>query len=238
MYISGEDQQIIKNYKIFLAGCGIGSNIAECALRIGFERQTLVDGDFVEISNLNRQNYILQNIGCNKSESLRNRLLSINPSANVDSMSLFLNTENIKIYLPEHDIAVNALDFQTDVPFQFDKLCQEEGIPVLHPYNFGWGSLIFVIMPASRNLSYISEESKGFERKVASFLIDNITGNAKYWVKDVLQRYEESGKDQSPPQLSIGSWLAAGACTNIMYLLATGKPVKVFPEFYFITTEQ
>ena len=57
-YIPEEDQQAIKPFRIILAGCGIGSNIAECLLRIGFENFTLIDGDTVEPTNLNRQNYL------------------------------------------------------------------------------------------------------------------------------------------------------------------------------------
>lgn len=55
LYIQEEEQEIIKNTPILFAGCGIGSNIVECALRFGFENITIVDGDTIELSNLNRQ---------------------------------------------------------------------------------------------------------------------------------------------------------------------------------------
>jgi molybdopterin/thiamine biosynthesis adenylyltransferase len=237
-YISKTEQAKIASYNILLAGCGIGSNIAECALRLGFEKQTLIDGDTVDISNLNRQNYSAGDIQNAKSHSLQSRLLSINQGAEIESKNIFLDNENIVAKLSGHDVAINALDFQSDVPFRFDELCQSLGIPVLHQYNIGWGTLVFVIMPGGANLSYISSDYVGFEKKVASFLIDNISGNAKQWIIDVLQEYETNGNGQSPPQLSVGSWLAAGACTNIMYKLATGKPVKAFPDFYFLTIDQ
>lgn len=53
LYVSEREQSIIKYYKIFLGGAGIGSIVAECALRLGFEHITIVDGDKVEESNLN-----------------------------------------------------------------------------------------------------------------------------------------------------------------------------------------
>ena len=53
LYVSEREQNIIKDYKIFLGGAGIGSIIAECALRFGFEHITIVDGDKVEGSDLN-----------------------------------------------------------------------------------------------------------------------------------------------------------------------------------------
>ncbi len=58
LYINEEEQEQIRKIPILFAGCGIGSNIAECALRFGFENITIVDGDVIENSNLNRQNYI------------------------------------------------------------------------------------------------------------------------------------------------------------------------------------
>ena len=63
LYMSEKEQSVIKDYKIFLGGAGIGSIVAECALRFGFEHITIVDGDKVEQSNLNRQNYTENDIG-------------------------------------------------------------------------------------------------------------------------------------------------------------------------------
>lgn len=237
IYISNTNQQGIKNYRILYAGCGIGSNIAECALRLGFENFTLVDGDKVEFSNLNRQNYRQQDVGVDKTEALKNRLLSINSEANIKTYNKYLTSSNIKEVIAGYDVAINALDFQSDMPLFFDELCQQSNIPVLHPYNIGWATLVFVIMPQGPNLTLLSKNYDRFEKKVVDFLIEHLEGNTKKWVVEVLEEYEVKGTGQSPPQLSVGSWLAAGACTNILYRLATGKSVKQFPDFYFLTSE-
>lgn len=237
IYISKTNQYTIKNYRILSAGCGIGSNIAECALRLGFENFTLIDGDKVELSNLNRQNYRQQDIGVDKTEALKDRLLSINSEANIKTYNKYLTSSNIKEVLAGYDVAINALDFQSDVPLLFDELCQQNNIPVLHPYNIGWATLIFVIMPDGPNLTMLSKNYEGFEKKVAGFLIEHLEGNTKKWVVEILEEYKKKEAGQSPPQLSIGSWLAAGGCTNILYRLAVGKSVKQFPDFYFLTVE-
>ena len=78
LYINEDDQDKIKSVSILLGGAGIGSIIAECALRFGFETITIVDGDRVEESNLNRQNYTKADIGKYKAETLARRLLKIN----------------------------------------------------------------------------------------------------------------------------------------------------------------
>ena len=57
LYVHKSEQIILKSKKILLAGAGLGSTIAECALRLGFENICIIDNDSVEDSNLNRQNY-------------------------------------------------------------------------------------------------------------------------------------------------------------------------------------
>jgi tRNA A37 threonylcarbamoyladenosine dehydratase len=135
LYITKEEQKLIKKTSILLAGAGIGSIIAECLLRLGFETLTIIDGDVVELSNLNRQNYIENNISNPKVEAIKERLLAINNKAKITIHNCFLTPENVNQYIKGHKIAINALDFTSEVPLLFDSLCQKKNIPVLHPYN-------------------------------------------------------------------------------------------------------
>ena len=232
-------QEKIKGVKIVLAVCGIGSVIAECALRMGFENIILIDGDNVELSNLNRQNYVNNDVGKSKCDSIKNRLLKINPLANITVHNYFLNKENIEPLIKDFNIAINALDFKDDTPLIFDKLCQRNNIPILHPYNIGWAGLIYVIMPDGLGLDSISKDYSGFEKKVVSFFLDSMAPESphKKWISTVLGQYEKENGRQSPPQLSVGSWLLAGSCTDILFRLATDQRVKIFPLCYITTTE-
>ena len=135
IYISEEEQERIKQVRILLGGAGIGSIIAECALRFGFENITIVDGDKVEESNLNRHNYVHSDIGKYKAEALSKRLLKINPKAEISFFNTFINKTNVEEIVFGHHIAINALDFKDDTPLVFDQVCSDKKIPVLHPYN-------------------------------------------------------------------------------------------------------
>ena len=126
IYLTSEDQEIIKNYPIILGGSGLGSIIAECALRFGFENITIVDGDKVELSNLNRQNYTEDDIATTKVSAIKKRLLSINKNAIINVHDCFLTIENTEEYIGDHKIAINALDFNSDVPLFFDEVCQKK----------------------------------------------------------------------------------------------------------------
>lgn len=235
LYVDNDEQNIIKNTPIMFAGCGIGSNIAECALRFGFENITVVDGDIVELSNLNRQNYTEENLSKSKAESLYSRLKSINSEANIQFHSEFITHANLKEIIGNHKIVVNALDFTSDIPLLLDKMCQEMEIDVLHPYNLGWGGLVTVIESKSLRLDSLSAEGDHFnELKMVEYVAGYLRfwNKPNEWLEDIIRDYKNEKELLPPPQLPIASWIVAGMCTHIMFKIATKKEFKKFPEFY------
>lgn len=112
IYVTPYEQAVIKQCRIILGSAGIGSIIAECAFRLGFENITIIDGDRGEESNLNRQNYLVSDIGDYKVEALRKRLIKINPRANITIKNRYVNQNNIEELITNKDIAINALDFK------------------------------------------------------------------------------------------------------------------------------
>ena len=237
-YISSEEQRVIKNTHVLLAGAGLGSNIAECLLRLGFEKLTIVDADTVDLTNLNRQNYVFHDIGNLKTAALKKRLKMINPDAQILDINEFIHERNAEQVINVHDLAVNALDFQSPIPFVFDQLCIKYNIKVLHPYNFGWGSMVAVVTPESKQLCDISTDYRFFETKMASYVFQSgrLPDEFLIEVSPLLKRFLESSTSMTPPQLSVGSWLAAALCTRIAYAASLNKPLKLFPDFYFIST--
>ncbi len=238
IYVTQEEQKMIKDFPVLLAGSGIGSVIAECALRLGFENITIIDGDQVEESNLNRQNYVNSDVSLNKVDVIKNRLLSIHPEANITVHNCYLTSNNIDLFLEGKKAAINALDFSSDTPLIFDKLCQQNYIPVLHPYNLGWGGLLAVISSKSPSLESIAKPNEDFtEVNVVEYASSYLKfwGNPHDWINEVLTRYKEEEEIISPPQLSVASYLVASMCTHILFNIATGKEIKEFPEFYMTT---
>lgn len=235
IYVQESEQELIRNARIFLGGAGIGSIIAECALRFGFENITIVDGDRVEESNLNRQNYTEMDLGDFKAESLSKRLLSINPCAKILYHNKFIDENNVEHLLIEHDIAINALDFKSGIPFIFDDVCRKYNISVLHPYNFGWAGFLTVVKPDSIQLTQLTTNPEGFELKMAEYISEYgaFWNSPKEWLEKVVADFKNERNVLPPPQLAIGSWIAAGYCVNVMYNLIINKEVKTFPKFYF-----
>ena len=233
IYISNCEQQKLKNFSIIIAGSGIGSNIAECALRTGFEKICVIDGDLIEDSNLNRQNYTEDQIGTSKAAALYERLKSINANAEISFTNEFISTDN----MPEtgrYHAGINALDYTNEAPQLFDESCFNSGIPVLHPYNVGWGGLVTVLSPNGPPLQSIEKSGKFNEVDMVEYAASyqRYWQKPQIWLEEVISQYRNEEIMLPPPQLGIGSWYAAAMCTHLLVKLATGKFYKKFPEFY------
>lgn len=235
LYITEEEQRIIKDFPILLGGCGIGSVIAECALRFGFEKITIIDGDQVELSNLNRQNYIDADLQKSKVSSIYNRLQSINSEASIKVIDTYITEENVEELILGNKLAINALDFTSEIPLLFDQVCQKNNIPILHPYNLGWGGLVTVISPEGMSMNSLKKSNQNFnEVNMVEYATTYLRfwGKPQEWIEEIIDKYKNEKQQLPPPQLSVASWIVAGMCTHLMFNIATGKEVKIFPEFY------
>jgi len=89
---------------------GLGSNIAIALARTGIGKLVLIDFDKVDITNLHRQQYKVNQIGMNKAEALRDNLKEINPYLEVEIHNVYLDENNAKDILPDANIICEAFD--------------------------------------------------------------------------------------------------------------------------------
>lgn len=99
---------------------GLGSNIGTMLARAGIGTLYLIDYDKVEASNLNRQNYYLENIGMSKTSALSKQIQHINPKIKTKSYSEKITSENIHKFLNLSTIFVEALDKASEKAKLFD----------------------------------------------------------------------------------------------------------------------
>jgi len=84
----------LNNICVGIAGAGgLGSQLAACLVRTGFQRIRVVDYDRVEFTNLNRQYYFPHQVGMFKVHALRSNLLSINPRLHFEGIVARINSE-------------------------------------------------------------------------------------------------------------------------------------------------
>ncbi len=86
----------VKQAKVGVAGLGgLGSSVAIALARVGVGELVLADFDVVEPSNLNRQQYFVDQIGKHKTDAMEENLRRINPYVRVVTHRLTLDETNI-----------------------------------------------------------------------------------------------------------------------------------------------
>ncbi|QBG48658.1 sulfur carrier protein ThiS adenylyltransferase ThiF [Verrucomicrobia bacterium S94] len=101
----------IKKATVGIAGLGgLGSAIAVALARIGVGRLILADFDVVEPSNLNRQQFFIDQLGMTKTEALEANLKRINPYVTYETHCVKVTPENIPDLFGSVDVMVEAFD--------------------------------------------------------------------------------------------------------------------------------
>ncbi len=101
----------LKQATVGIAGVGgLGSSVAVALARVGVGRLVIADFDVVEPSNLNRQQYFIDQIGSYKVDALACNLRRINPYVTVDAFRDHLGPENIPAVFSDCRIVVEAFD--------------------------------------------------------------------------------------------------------------------------------
>ncbi|MDR3297348.1 MAG: tRNA threonylcarbamoyladenosine dehydratase [Prevotellaceae bacterium] len=113
LLLGDEAMEKIAAAKVILLGVGgVGSWCAESLIRSGIRHLTMVDSDRVCITNINRQLMATtKTVGLVKVEALRQRLLDINPAAEICALqAIYDKTTAASFRLDAYDYIVDAID--------------------------------------------------------------------------------------------------------------------------------
>lgn len=106
-------ERIISSSVLVFGLGGVGGAVCEALARAGIGRFTLVDNDTVSLSNINRQFIATQNtVGKYKTDLMRDRILSINPNAEIQCVCAYADESNISEIIENSscDWIVDAID--------------------------------------------------------------------------------------------------------------------------------
>ena len=109
--------QRLQQARVLLVGVGgVGSWCAESLVRTGIAHLTMADSDYICTSNINRQLMALSgNIGEPKVEAMRQRLLDINPEADINALHTRYTPDNSNEFdIPGYDYVIDAIDSLPD----------------------------------------------------------------------------------------------------------------------------
>ncbi len=111
-----EGLENLKNANVLVVGVGgVGSFAAEFLARAGVGNLTIVDGDVVDITNINRQLPALHStVGMTKIDVVGDRLMDINPELNLTRIQEFLSPERaFEIVEEKYDYVLDCIDSVT-----------------------------------------------------------------------------------------------------------------------------
>ena len=114
LLVKEEGIERLQSANILIVGLGgVGSFAAEFLVRSGIGNLTIVDGDTVDITNINRQLPALNStIGKNKTDVVAERILDINPEINLKKINKFLEPERMEEILTQEkfDYVLDCID--------------------------------------------------------------------------------------------------------------------------------
>lgn len=244
-YIRDETQIKIRNTKLLIAGCGIGSSLAVCATRMGFEKFVLVDGDVVDAHNLNRQFYDFADVGKPKVVALQDKILRINPQAQIKAIDENLTRENIDQIVSKVDMVLDTVDF-LDLPaiLQLHQSAKQHNVAILTALSVGFGALVWyfpadskltladILMPDIEGAATATGSAPSYVDVFASF----IQRIAPYLDREVVENVSQvlnmmkDGKPCPASQVAVGSFTIAAMAMSMMHDLLAGKPVPSAPK--------
>lgn len=117
---------------------GVGGFVCEALARAGIGIFTLVDKDDVDITNLNRQIIALHStVGRDKVDVMKERILDINPNAQVNAVKAFYLPENADDFdFSVYDYIVDAVD-TVSAKIELVMRAKEAGVPIIASLGTG-----------------------------------------------------------------------------------------------------
>jgi tRNA A37 threonylcarbamoyladenosine dehydratase len=127
LLLGDEAMSRIAEKRVIIFGVGgVGSWCAESLVRSGIRKLTIVDSDCVSVTNINRQLMATtKTVGQVKVDALKERLLTINPSAEITALQQVFNAESASQFgLEEYDFIIDAIDSLKDKALLILLACQ------------------------------------------------------------------------------------------------------------------
>ncbi|MDR1952035.1 MAG: molybdopterin-synthase adenylyltransferase MoeB [Elusimicrobiota bacterium] len=182
-------QKKLKNAKVLIVGAGgLGSPLCLYLAAAGIGTLGIVDYDFVEESNLQRQViHSTKNIGRTKTDSAKDAIKALNPFVNVVTYSTALKKENAMQIIRGYDIVADGTDnFKTR--YLINDACVLLGIPNVYGSIFqfeGQASVFYAkkgpcyrcLLPSPPPVEVVPSCSQGGVFGVLPGIIGNIEAN-------------------------------------------------------------
>lgn len=137
--LGGEAMEKLKNSRVAIFGIGgVGGFALEALVRSGVGNVDIIDGDTVNITNLNRQIIATENtVDMLKTDAAKERMLSINPALSINCFPQFYGDETADIIdFSNYDYVVDAID-DVKAKVLIAVKAKEANVPLISSMGFG-----------------------------------------------------------------------------------------------------
>ena len=147
----GEDgQRQLLGSTVLILGCGaLGSVAADMLARAGVGHLVIVDRDFIELTNLQRQVLFDERDVAEaipKAEAAKRKIAKINSQVQVTSIVDDINHANIERYANGADVLVDGLD-NLETRYLANDLAVKNGLPYIYGAAVGTTGMAFTVLP-------------------------------------------------------------------------------------------
>jgi molybdopterin/thiamine biosynthesis adenylyltransferase len=244
-YVPAAVQERVRRTSILVAGCGIGSAIAESLVRVGCERLTLVDHDAVSLHNLNRQDFVAADVGRSKVVALAHRLRAINPEARITVHDAWVTADNARELVASADLVMDTIDFLdlAGIVALHDAARALEK-PAISAVSVGYGAAAVYFPPNGactfRKLFGLPEHGpvQGYSyTERFAVVVQRLAERLDRDVVEAMARaltIMEDGRPCPAPHISVGSASVAALATAMALRIFAGRPVTAAPEMVLV----
>ncbi len=145
-----DGQKRLNNGRVLIIGAGgLGSPIALYLAGAGVGTIGIIDGDVVDLSNLQRQIiHTVDDIGRLKVESAREKIQRLNPDVNVVMYDKFLDANNIAGIIASYDFVIDATD-NFEMKFLINDECVKAKKAYCHGGISGFAGQVMTYVPGA-----------------------------------------------------------------------------------------
>ncbi|MGR6873395.1 HesA/MoeB/ThiF family protein [Pseudomonas sp. HK3] len=232
-FISEEDQQLLRDSVILIAGCGsTGGSVIELLIRSGAENLILIDNGRYDLNNSNRQNMVLNDVDRFKPIVFQERCHAINPFARLEICNIGITPDNVNYYVDRADIVIDAVDVTgrsgLEMKFLLHEICHEKRKAVICGYDMAATQYIPIFDYRDPNLALFDNQittemvATMDPLKVCTFLVP--ISEIPEAMFEELERHTK-GKDYTS-QLGIAANLFGTITAALVIDMLAGRTVK------------
>lgn len=199
----------LQNANVLIVGMGgVGSFAAEFIARAGVGNMTIVDGDVVDITNINRQLPALHStIGLPKVRIVGDRLMDINPELQLTRIEEFLSPERaFEIVTEDYDYVVDCIDSITP-KLNLIIAAKRKRVKIISSMGAGGKMDVAKVKVADINSTTNCFLAKTIRRRLKEFKIDKLKVVFSSEIQDATSLKMTDGKNYKKSFYGTNSWM-------------------------------